>query len=44
MNFPDEVEQTMDPAESGRHGCLIPQIDDDSDCGHCDAEAEEDDD
>jgi hypothetical protein len=42
--FPEEIEQTMDPAETGRHGCLIPQIDDDSDDGHCDAADEEDDD
>lgn len=42
MNFPDEVEQDMDPSETGRKGCLIPQIDDDSD--HCDAEGVDDDD
>ena len=28
--FPDEVEYNMDPAETGRSGCLIPNIDDDS--------------
>ena len=28
--FPDEVEYNMDLAETGRSGCLIPNIDDDS--------------
>ena len=28
--FPDEVEYNMDPCETGRSGCLIPNIDDDS--------------
>ena len=28
--FPDEVEYNMDPAETGRSGCLLPNIDDDS--------------
>jgi hypothetical protein len=28
--FPDEVEYDMNMAETGRCGCLIPQIDDDS--------------
>ena len=28
--FPDEVEYNMDPAETGRSGCLLPTIDDDS--------------
>jgi len=28
--FPDEVEYNMDPAETGRPGCLLPNIDDDS--------------
>ena len=29
-SFPDEVEYNMDPAETGRSGCLLPNIDDDS--------------
>jgi hypothetical protein len=29
-NFPDEIEYNMDPAETGRSGCLLPNIDDDS--------------
>ena len=28
--FPDEVEYDMNFAETGRSGCLIPQIEDDS--------------
>jgi hypothetical protein len=28
-----------DPAETGRHGCLLPEIEDDQ--GHCDAASEE---
>ena len=28
--FSDEVEYNMDPAETGRSGCLLPNIDDDS--------------
>jgi len=28
--FPDEVEYNMDPAETGRSGCMLPNIDDDS--------------
>jgi hypothetical protein len=28
--FPDEVEYNMDPAETGRSGCLLPNIDDNS--------------
>ena len=28
--FPDEVEYNMDAAETGRSGCLLPNIDDDS--------------
>lgn len=40
--FPEEVEANMDPAETGRCGCLLPEIDTDE--GHCDAAGEEDDD
>ena len=39
--MPDEIIQDLDPAETGRSGCLIPEIEDDE--GHCDAEAEDDD-
>lgn len=39
--FPEEVEETLDPAEIGYHGCLIPQTDNDT--GHCDAKGEDDD-
>ena len=28
--FPDEVEYDMNMAETGRSGCLIPEIEDDS--------------
>jgi hypothetical protein len=28
--FPDEVEQDLNMAETGRSGCLIPEIEDDS--------------
>ena len=28
--FPEEIEYNMDPAETGRSGCLLPNIDDDS--------------
>jgi hypothetical protein len=34
-------ELLSDPAETGRCGCLLPDIEDDG--GHCDAEEEEDD-
>jgi hypothetical protein len=27
-NFTDDVEETLDPAEVGYHGCALPQIDD----------------
>lgn len=40
--FPEEVEETLDPAEIGHHGCMIPQTDNDSDAGHCDAQGEDD--
>lgn len=33
MSIPQEIEQTLDPAESGRHGCLLPLIDDNSEGG-----------
>jgi hypothetical protein len=29
-SFPEEIEYNMDPAETGRSGCLLPNIDDDS--------------
>lgn len=46
MSFPQEIEETLDPAEMGRHGCLIPQIDGEggTDEGHCDAKGEDDED
>jgi hypothetical protein len=28
--FPEEIEYDMNSAETGRSGCLIPEIDDDS--------------
>jgi hypothetical protein len=37
-HFTDDVEATLDPAETGRVGCLEPQIEDDGEHG------EEDDD
>lgn len=42
--FPEEIEQDMNFAETGLHGCLLPDIDSASDEGHCDADGEEDDD
>ena len=40
--FPEEVESALDPAETGRSGCLLPEIEDDS--GHCDSAEEDEDD
>lgn len=42
-NFPDEVEYNMDPAETGRKGCLIPKLDDEPDTSS-DSDWEDDDD
>lgn len=42
MNDRPTDDLLTDPAETGRHGCLLPDIDDDQ--GHCDAADEEDDD
>ena len=41
MNDRPTDEQLEDAAETGRCGCLLPEIEDE---GHCDAEAEEADD
>jgi hypothetical protein len=41
MTIPDEIIQQIDPAETGRCGCLVPEIEDETDEGHCDASSED---
>lgn len=38
MTIPDDIIEQIDPAETGRCGCLVPEIEDDANGGEEDDE------